>query len=58
MLEHPLTHHQPGEKSIDVDYVSDIMRRDWGFYYTFTTNLKRVPDYLGEFRPSAMINAI
>src|SRR6476646_9675514 len=26
MLEHPLTHHQPGEKSIDVDYISDIMR--------------------------------
>ena len=49
MLEHPLTHHQPGEKSIDVDYISDIMRQDWGFYYTFTTNLKRVPDYLGEF---------
>ena len=32
-----------------LDYISDIMRRDWGFYYTFTTNLKRVPDYLGEF---------
>ena len=26
-----------------------MMRQDWGFYYTFTTNLKRVPDHLGEF---------
>jgi hypothetical protein len=26
-----------------------MMRRDWGFYYTFTTNMKRVPDYLHEF---------
>ena len=44
MLEHPLSHEQPGPKSIDTDYIVDIMRQDWGFYYTFTTNLKRVPD--------------
>jgi hypothetical protein len=25
------------------------MSRDWGFYYTFTTNLARVPDYISEF---------
>jgi hypothetical protein len=49
MLEHPLSSQQPGPKSIDVDYIIDMMRQDWGFYYTFTTNLKRVPDYLGEF---------
>ena len=49
MLEHPLSHEQPGPKSIDADYIVDIMRQDWGFYYTFTTNLKRVPDYLDQF---------
>jgi hypothetical protein len=49
LLEHPLTHQQPGAKSIDVDYITDIMRQDWGFYYTFISNLKRVPDYLSEF---------
>jgi hypothetical protein len=49
MLEHPLSSQQPGPKSIDVDYIIDMMRQDWGFYHTFTTNLKRVPDYLGEF---------
>jgi len=46
---HPLSHQQPGPKAIDVHYIVDIMRQDWGFYYTFTTNLKRVPDHLGEF---------
>jgi hypothetical protein len=49
MLEHPLSHEQPGPKSIDTDYIVDTMRQDWGFYHTFTTNLKRVPDYLDEF---------
>lgn len=49
MLEHPLSHQQPGPKSIDVGYIIDMLRQDWGFYYTFTTNLKRAPEYLGEF---------
>jgi hypothetical protein len=49
MLEHPLSHQQPGNKSIDTDYIADMMRQDWGFYHTFTTNLKRVPDHFGEF---------
>jgi hypothetical protein len=49
MLEHPLSHQQPGHKSIDTAYIVDMMRQDWGFYYTFTTNLKRVPEYLSEF---------
>jgi hypothetical protein len=48
MLEHPLSHRKPGHKSIDTTYIVDMMRQDWGFYYTFTTNLKRVPDYLPE----------
>ena len=25
------------------------MTSDWGFYYTFTTNLKRVAEYIQEF---------
>ncbi len=49
MLEHPLSREQAGPKSIDVDYIIGMMRQDWGFYYTFTTNLKRVPEYLSEF---------
>lgn len=49
MLTHPLSHQETSERAIDTDYIVDMMRRDWGFYYTFTTNLKRVPDYLSEF---------
>lgn len=49
MLEHPLSHQQAGPKSIDTDYIVDLMRRDWGFYHTFTTNLRLVPDHLSEF---------
>lgn len=49
MLEHPLSHQQAGHKSIDTTYIVDLMRQDWGFCHTFTTNLKRVPDYLAEF---------
>jgi hypothetical protein len=49
MLAHPLSHQEPGARAIDTEYIVDLMRRDWGFYYTFTQNLKRVPDYIGEF---------
>jgi len=49
MLEHSLSHHETGVKSVDFDYITDMMRQDWGFYYTFTNNLKRVSDYFGEF---------
>jgi hypothetical protein len=49
MLEHPLSHQQSGQKSIDTGYIAEVMRQDWGFYHTFTTNLKRVPEHFGEF---------
>jgi hypothetical protein len=49
MLEHALSTEQAGPKAIDVAYITAMMRQDWGFYYTFTTNLKRVMDYFGEF---------
>ena len=49
MLEHPLSNEQKGPKSIDVDYIIDMMRQDWGFYYTFTTNLKQVAEHFSEF---------
>jgi hypothetical protein len=49
MLEHPLGTPADGNKHIDTRYICDMMARDWGFYYTFTTNLRRVPDYIAEF---------
>ena len=49
-----LLEHAPGSSAdsnshIDVDYIVGIMSKDWGFHRTFTTNLKRVPDYIAEF---------
>ena len=49
LLEHPLGSPADGNKHIDVRYIRDMMARDWGFYHTFTTNLKRVPDYIQDF---------
>ena len=49
MLEHPLSHQRPGPKSIDTSYIVGILRQDWGFYHTFTTNLKRVPEHFDQF---------
>jgi len=57
MLEHPLSHQESGKKSIDTDYIVDMMRQDWGFYHTFTTNLKRVPEHFAEF-PSMQDNQL
>ena len=49
MLEHPLGSSSDSNKHIDVRYICNMMAQDWGFYHTFTTNLKRVPDYIAEF---------
>ena len=49
LLEHPLGDGRSGNKHIDVDYVTGIMSTDWGFYHTFITNLKNVPNFISEF---------
>src|SRR6478735_7193803 len=43
---HAYLHRQT---SLNVDDIIGMMRQDWGFYYTFTTNLKRVPEHFSEF---------
>jgi len=50
LLEHDLS--RPGsnsEKTIDTDYIVNLMASDWGFYYTFTTNLNRVKEHVDQF---------
>ena len=50
LLEHDLG--RPGsnsEKTIDTDYIVNLMASDWGFYYTFTTNLNRVKEHVDQF---------
>jgi len=49
LLEHSLGIGEDSNKHIDVDYITGIMANDWGFYHTFTTNLRRVPDYIKDF---------
>ena len=34
---------------INMDYVTRVLSNDWGYYYTVTTNLNLVKDFLGEF---------
>ena len=31
---------------IDIDYISKLLSSDWGFYYTVTTNLKKILQFL------------
>ena len=44
-----LREHQIGEggsETIDGRYLTKLLSRDWGFYYTVTTNLKKLQDRL------------
>jgi hypothetical protein len=38
-----------GRETIDRDYISNIMRKDWGFYYTTQANLRRIIDSLQDY---------
>jgi hypothetical protein len=38
-----------GPRMIDGSYVADIMRKDWGFYYTTRANLRKVADSLAGY---------
>lgn len=49
MLEHPLGDPSENREKIDADYITRIMANDWGFYYTFTMNLRKVLEFMPEF---------
>jgi hypothetical protein len=40
-----------GPRTIDGSYIADIMRKDWGFYYTTRANLHKLEESLGD-RPA------
>ena len=44
LLEHELGSDDP--EKIDSDYLAQLWSKDWGFYYTGTTNLKKLNQYL------------
>jgi hypothetical protein len=37
------------DETINHEHIADIMSKDWGFYYTFTTNMKKLKDSLNKF---------
>ena len=39
-----------GKETIDSDYVSNLLSKDWGFWYTVTTNLGKVRGFLPEYQ--------
>jgi len=49
LLEHPVGEPAAGREYIDENYVAAIMASDWGFYYTFTNNLRSIPGHLPAF---------
>jgi len=48
LLEHPVGTGDDGPEVIDGHYIAGLLRDDWGFYYTVTTNLDKVGRFLPE----------
>jgi hypothetical protein len=44
LLEHDFGSDDP--EKIDIDYLARLWSKDWGFYYTGTTNLKKLNQYV------------
>ncbi|MHA2432457.1 MAG: hypothetical protein ACXADO_04425 [Candidatus Thorarchaeota archaeon] len=47
ILEHDIGNTD--DNTINVAYISDILSKEWGFYHTVTTNLKKVASLVHEF---------
>ncbi|MFQ5999467.1 MAG: hypothetical protein ACE5J6_01680 [Candidatus Bathyarchaeia archaeon] len=37
-----------GKESIDASYIAKLLAKDWGFWYTATTNLKKIKKFVSE----------
>jgi len=48
LREHEVGGSDP--ETIDAGYIAKLLSGDWGFYYTCTTNLKKVSDKLGTYQ--------
>lgn len=47
-----LREHEIGDSDkevINAKYIAKLLSKDWGFYYTATTNLKKIKDLLGNY---------
>jgi len=38
-----------GREDIDAEYVSELLSKDWGFYYTVTTNLNKIREMMPNY---------
>jgi hypothetical protein len=47
ILEHDVA--EGDKETINSRYISEVLAEDWGFYYTVTTNLKRIRHLLPEY---------
>jgi hypothetical protein len=45
LLEHEAG--QSNKETIDAEYISKLLASDWGFYYTVTTNLRKIKNMAG-----------
>jgi hypothetical protein len=34
------------KETINIGYIAELLSKDWGFYYTFTTNLGKIKEYV------------
>ena len=46
LLEHGIGQD---DRTINMEYIGNIMSNDWGFFYTFSTNLYKLKDALDQF---------
>ena len=37
------------KETINGKYIAELLSKDWGFYYTSTTNLKKLTSLMGEY---------
>lgn len=48
LLEHEVKEEDHNKETIDVTPILQKVSTDWGYYYTFITNLRKIQDYLNE----------
>jgi hypothetical protein len=49
LIEHPIADPSAPRESIDSRYIAQMMSQDWGFYHTFTSNLRKVAEFIPQF---------
>ncbi len=48
LREHKISEQE--QETINIRYIAKLLSNDWGFWYTFKTNLNKVKDFLGEYK--------